>query len=92
MGDETPGALTASVTSSGSQAVMTGVGVSSSLANATVTSGAISNTLSGTATQNNVTSVSLNADGKTVSVARTNETTIPVGSNNSETRAKIWVQ
>ena len=39
-----------------------------------------------------VTSVSLNADGKTVNVARTNETTIPVGSNNSATRAKIWVQ
>lgn len=39
-----------------------------------------------------VTSVSLNADGKTINVARTNETTIPVGSNNSSTRAKIWVQ
>jgi len=40
-----------------------------------------------------VTSVSLDeTDGKTVHVARTNETTIPVGSNNSSTRAKIWVQ
>lgn len=39
-----------------------------------------------------VTSVSLNDDGKTVKVSRTNETTIPVGSNNSATRAKIWVQ
>jgi len=41
----------------------------------------------------NVTSVSLNADdGKTINVARTNETTIPVGSNNAATRARIWVE
>lgn len=39
-----------------------------------------------------VTAVSLNADGKTIEVARTNEVTIPVGSDNSSTRAKIWVQ
>ena len=39
-----------------------------------------------------VTSVSLNVDGKTVDVVRTNEVTIPVGSNNSATRARIWVQ
>lgn len=57
-GDTTPGTLNAAVTGSGSQAVMTGATVASSLANATVTSGSISNTLtgtvSGTATQNNV--------------------------------------
>ena len=39
-----------------------------------------------------VTSVSLNADGKTVDVVRTNEVTLPVGSDNSSTRAVIWVQ
>ena len=55
-GDTTPGSL---ATASGTQAVMTGVNVDSSLANATVTSGSITHTLtgltvSGSATQNNV--------------------------------------
>lgn len=39
-----------------------------------------------------VTAVSLNDDGKTVSVTRTNEITIPYGSANSSERATIWVQ
>ncbi len=59
-GDTTPGTLNAAVTGSGSQAVMTGATVASTLANATVKSGSITHTLtgltvSGSATQNNVT-------------------------------------
>ncbi len=39
-----------------------------------------------------VTAVSLNADGKTVSVTRTNQVTIPVGSADNANRATIWVE
>ena len=39
-----------------------------------------------------VTAVSLNADGKTVSVTRTNQVTIPVGSADNANRAAIWVE
>ena len=39
-----------------------------------------------------VTAVSLNADGKTVSVTRTNQVTIRVGSADNANRATIWVE
>ena len=39
-----------------------------------------------------VTGVALNADGKTVEIAKSNEITVPVNSTNSSTRANIWVE
>lgn len=39
-----------------------------------------------------VTAVSLNDDGKTVSVTRTNQVTIPVGSADNANRATIWIE
>ena len=39
-----------------------------------------------------VTAVSLNNDGKTISVTKSYESTIPVSSANSSTRANIWVE
>ena len=39
-----------------------------------------------------VTGVSLGVDGKTVTVAKTNEVTVPVNASNSSTRANIWIE
>ena len=39
-----------------------------------------------------VTSIALNADGKTVEVTKSNEVTVPVNSSNSSTRANIWIE
>lgn len=39
-----------------------------------------------------VTGVSLNSDGKTVSVTKSYEATVPVSSSSSSTRANVWVE